>query len=133
MPHFNPAVSVANLIDSAGAATLGVNLFVGLVRPVSQTVPAEAVFVRGTEGLPANRFFNPNDIEVKNPTIQIRVRSPNYVEGYELAKEIYHVCQSSQPVGVLDVVARQSEPIYLEQDANKNHQWSLNFDLMVQQ
>ena len=132
MPHLNPAVSLANIINAAGAATLGVNLFVGLVRPVSDTVPAEAVFVNATDGLPANRFFCTTDSEVRHPTVQIRIRSPNYLAGYELAKEVYDLCQSSQPTDVLDVVARQSEPIYLEQDENANHQWSLNFDLMYQ-
>jgi hypothetical protein len=131
VPHLNPAVSLANEINGK-AATLGVDLFVGLVRPVSDTVPAQAVFVRGSDGLPANRFFCDTDSEVRHPTVQIRIRSPNYLDGYELAKEVYEICQSSQPLNVLDVVARQSEPIYLEQDENKNHQWSLNFDLMYQ-
>jgi len=132
MPHLNPAVSLANEIHNAGAAELGANLYVGLVRPVSQTVPAEAVFVRGTDGIPADRFFCTTDSEVRHPTVQIRIRSPNYLDGYELAKEVYEICQSSQPQGVLDVASRQSEPIYLEQDENKNHQWSINFDLMYQ-
>jgi len=48
--QFNPAVRIAELIDSSGVAELGKNLYVGLVRPVSNVVPAECVFVTGTMG-----------------------------------------------------------------------------------
>lgn len=132
MPHLNPAIGLADLIDGAGVASLGGNLFVGLVRPVSDVIPAEAVFVMGTDGLPADRFFAQAD-EVRYPTVQIRIRSPDYESGYKLARDVYNVCQSSLPVGFKDVVARQSEPIYLAQDENKNHGWSLNFDLFYQE
>lgn len=130
--QFNPAVRIVELIDSSGVAELGKNLYVGLVRPVSNVVPAECVFVTGTDGLPADRFFAQQD-EVRHPTIQIRIRSPDYNSGYELARRIYDVCQSSRPVGIKDVACRQSEPMYLGQDNNKNHDWSLNFDLFYQE
>ena len=70
--QFNPAVRIAELIHTLGIAELGKNLWVGLVRPASSTVPAEAVFVMGTDGLPPDRFFAQQD-EVRHPTIMIRI------------------------------------------------------------
>ena len=130
--QFNPAVRIAELIHTLGIAELGKNLWVGLVRPGSSTVPAEAVFVMGTDGLPPDRFFAQQD-EVRHPTIMIRIRSPDYNSGYELARKVYDAVQSSRPPGIKDVSCRQSEPIYLGQDNNAHHGWSLNFDLFYQE
>lgn len=128
----DPALDLAQVIESAGVATLGVNMFTGLVRPVSQVIPAECIFVRASDGVAANRFFSQID-EVRYPAVQIRVRSPSYEQGLKLVRNIYKACQSSRPVGYMDVRAMQSEPIYLEQDDNRNHQWALNFELVYQE
>ena len=81
--QFNPAVQIAELVHSLGIAELGKNLWVGLVRPVSSTVPAEAVFVMGTDGLPPDRFFAQQD-EVRHPTIMIRIRPLITTQGMSL-------------------------------------------------
>lgn len=132
MPYSNAAEIIAELIDSSNLAKLGINLFVGVVRPVSDVVPAECVFVMGTDGLPADRFFSQDD-EVRHPTVLIRIRSPNYQSGYELARAIYELVQSSTPDGIKDIDCRQSEPMFLGQDNNRNYDWSLNFDCFLQE
>ena len=128
----DPAKDIAQLLQDAGVATLGIDLFTGPMRPAGEGAPAQCVFVRSTGGLPADRFFVQLD-EVRYPTVQVRVRSPSYQQGMDLARAVYAAAQSARPAGYMDVVCNQSEPLYMEQDANRHHHWALNFELMYQE
>lgn len=128
----DPAKDIALLLHDAGVCTFGVDLFTGPVRPAGEGTPVQCVFVRSTGGLPADRFFVQMD-EVRYPTVQVRVCSPSYQDGMDLARAVYAAAQSARPTGYMDVVSNQSEPFYMDQDENRHHHWSLNFELMYQE
>lgn len=128
----DPAQSVADYIDDSGLAVYGVNLWVGPVRPVSDIVPVDAVFCLATEGREAERSFARGDevrFEIRYPSVQVRVRSKTYQQGYSLAKAIYNLLESADPFGYQDCKAFNSEPIYLMQDQNNYYHWAINFEL----
>jgi hypothetical protein len=135
MPSPNPAVALAQTLETAGLGVMGTNLWVGPVRPASDVVPVQAIFVLATQGREADRVFGEGDgvgYELRYPTVQVRIRSPAYIAGYQLARDCYDALQSSSPGGFMDVRAMNSEPMFLEQDQNNNYHWSINFECMYE-
>jgi len=127
----NPALDIANYLESQGIGTVGTNIFVGPVRPASQYVPINSIFVLGTGGYPPQRVLQ-TSTELKRPSVQVRVRWSSYEDGQAKAEAVYDTLESAGISGYLDVVADQSSPIPLGLDENNNYEWSLNFTLTYQ-
>lgn len=136
MSH-NPGVDIANYLDAnSTAVTLGTNLWYGPVRANSTNgaVPVEAVFVMGVGGREPDRVLG-TATEIRFPTVQVRVRSSGFAAGAALAQTVNSVLQSASPStgnAYLDVMALQSEPVFVEQDKNMHYHWSLNYRCVLQ-
>jgi len=122
----NPALDIANYLENQGIGTVGANIFVSPVRPVSQYVPVNSIFVLETGGYPPQRVHS-NRSELRYPSIQIIVRWNDFANGYTKAQAIYDVLRAPHIPGYWDVLPDQSGSIYLGQDENSNYLWSLNF------
>lgn len=136
MSH-NPPVDLLRHLDAqTTAVTAGTNLFYGPVRAPSTNgaVPVEAVFLMGAGGPPASRVLG-TAMELRHPTVQAIIRSTGFASGDTLARTVYSVLQSASPStgnAYMDVVAQQSEPVFLEQDKNLHYFWSINFRVTYQ-
>lgn len=129
-----PPVDLANHLAAAGIGLIpGSNLFVSPVLPASEGVAQDAVFILGYGGPPPARVLQggPRQ-EIRRARVQVRVRSASIPAGLERCRAIYNAVESAAPPGYMDVVALQSEPMYLEQDDNGAHHWVLNFELTYQ-
>jgi len=127
----NPALDVANYLENQGIGTVGTNVFVGAIKPVSQFVPVNSIFVLSTGGYPPQRVFQ-TTTELRRPSVQVRIRWNGYEAGLAKAEAVYNALESASIPGYLDVVADQSSPIFLGFDENNNYEWSLNFTLTCQ-
>jgi hypothetical protein len=123
-----PARDVANYVSSNGFGELGVNVFIGNVKPVSQFVPEEAVFVLGETGRASNRVHS-GLREIRFPSVQVRVRSNDFGSGFNLIQGIHDLLFRAILPGYIDCRPLQSEPVFFEEDENGNFEWFLNFEL----
>lgn len=134
MSH-NPPKDVADYLHSNSTAlTRGTNLFYGPVRSSTQGVPVEAVFVLGYGGpAPQRTFGTSTSMEIRHGNVQLTIRSDVYLTGVALARIAYNTLQSatalSTSVTYMDVRALQTEPTYMGMEHNKDHLWSLNFEI----
>lgn len=109
--------------------TLATNLFMGPERANKVGVPSQAVFVRNAGGLPAMPYFNnsPNGDD-RQSSIQIIARSnPNdYGGGSTFARDVFTLVQRASISPYVYVLCRQSDPIYVGQNDQALHQFSIN-------
>ena len=134
-------VVAAYLANALGSDyTYGSNVFNGPVRPMSEFVPAEAIFCLETLGhfMFPNRESEPdvNDgspTQLLGPTVQIRVRSDvdNYGAGKALAGAVRTALHMQLPSGFLESRVREAIPYYLGQDTAGCHEWSMNLDMLI--
>jgi len=127
----DPAMDVANYLENQGIGTVSTDIFIGHIRPASQYVPVNSIFVQNTGGYPPQRFLQ-TVTELRRPSVQVLVRWSSYEAGQAKAEAIYDALESASISGYLDIVADQSAPIFLGLDENNNYGWSLNFTLTFQ-
>ncbi len=120
---------VAGFLEVKGLGKFGEDIFVGPVRPVSQIVPADTIFVNSEVTARPSQRVHTGLREIRFPPIQVRVRSNRFETGYERAMGVMNALYRSVIPGYIDTRPLQSEPIYLEQDENGNYHWSLNFEV----
>ena len=129
----NPSLDVANYLSSAGIGlTLGANLFEGPIRPVSNSVPAQSVFVSAPTGGFAPERTLGRTTELRRPVVQVRVRSPAWEDGQSLAQAVFETLENADIPGYLDVVMAQSQPMFIGEDENGNYHWSMDVELLYQ-
>ena len=128
----NPAQSVALELESQASLslTLGTNLFIGVVRAVGTGIPINCVFVRGVGGPSPIRFMGQVK-EIQRPFVNVSIRWQRFQEGDAKMRAIQNTLQAASITGFLDVVANQSEPFVLSQDAVGYHNWSMDFTLQA--
>jgi hypothetical protein len=130
---------IVDVID-AGVASLtkGTNLFYGPFKPAdnrgTSTVPGLACFVFISGGVAPEHWCNGNSGgALKRIALQILVRGPkgtsnDYKTGIDLAEEVHTTVDIATTATSLTagVRAQQSGPIYLGEDNQGYHQWSIN-------
>jgi len=122
-------VDVTAYLNTEGVGTLGTNLFQGPVRPNSQYVPANALFVLGGGGPPAQRYLSGGaQIENRYPSVQITVRNIDYNTGKTKAEEVHNALQAAKISGYWDCKVEQSAPLYLG-TVDDNYRWTVNCTL----
>ena len=131
----NPDLDLATAIATrVGTLTLGTNIFAGPVRPS----PDEAVFVLASGGAGPIPYRETDTgggpDQLRRHAVQVFVRSANedYAGGAALSRVVRNALDCREPTGYVDVRARQ-DPIYLEQDDEGRHRWSLNFSVTVEE
>lgn len=124
----SPAKDMADYLVAQGFGTFGGNIFVS----EEPTEPNESITVYDTGGSePVNV-----DIDMYEPTIQVRVRSISYAAGFalqqeireELVKPLFLVVNSYHYVGIW----LQSDIISLGRDQNNRYILTANYRMMRQ-
>lgn len=131
-----PDVAVAAKLDTdVGALTLGTNLFEGKARAPNDQIPHEAVFVLSSGGAPPLAYGGQTSEEMLFPSVQCIVRSNprDFFGGRTLAKTVHDALHHQALAGYLDVNVQESEPLYLGEDDTGHHEWSLNFELWIEE
>ena len=136
MPH-NPGKDFVDALDAAIGATLtkGTDLFHGPKKPVGPGVPAKAVFVMPTGGAPPvdDHGIGAEATSLFAPTVQALVRGDqgDYDAGLILAQAVRDTGHKMSVAGYLDCLLLSSEPIWLGFDPEDHPEWSINFELMI--
>ncbi len=117
--------------------TRGTNLFRGPVRGYSDNIPHQAVFVIETGGLltrPIKAGVLDRVIQERHVSVQIRVRSnptgssTALVDGRTIAKDVFDALHFNPPDGYCEWRFVSSAPMYLGEDENQHHEWSMNLE-----
>jgi len=124
-----PANDVATELNGAGISlTLGTNLFTGPLREVSSFTPKNSVFVKGLPGGIPERTMGQSD-EIRSPLVSVQVRNTSFNGGDTKVRDIQETLAGVTISGYLDVEAQQSEPLYIGQDNEGLHMWSMIYSL----
>lgn len=131
-----PGLDLATqLATNVGALTLGTNCFAGPVRPE----PSEGVWVLTSGGF-ADTPYRETDAgagveALRTHAVQVFVRSSHegFQTGEALTRTVRNALHCRPPSGYVDVRAQQSSAIYLDQDDQGRHRWSLNFLATVEE
>lgn len=107
---------------------LGENLFHGPVSPGNQ----EAVYVFADSGASPMNYLQDYKVLWK-PQIRIFIRGDraSYSDGFELARCVRNVVHHAS-IGLVDVELLDSEPAYLGESDDGNHEWLLIADVLQQ-
>ncbi len=124
-----PANDVATELDGAGISlTLGTNLFTGPLREVSASVPRDAIFIKGLPGGLPERTMGQVD-EIRSPLVSVQVRNTSFNGGDTKVRDIQETLTGVVIAGYLDIATQQSEPLYIGQDNEGLHLWSMIYSL----
>ncbi len=126
-----PANDIATELDGAGISlTLGTNLFTGPFREVSAItgVPKDSVFVKGLPGGIPERTMGQSD-EIRSPLVSVQVRNTSFNSGDTKVRDIQETLTAVVISGYLDIATQQSEPLYIGQDNEGLHMWSMIYSL----
>ncbi len=124
-----PANDVATELDGAGISlTLGTNLFTGPFREVSPRVPKDSVFIKGLPGGLPERTMGQVD-EIRSPLVSVQVRNTSFNGGDTKVRAIQETLTGVVIAGYLDIATQQSEPLYIGQDNEGLHLWSMIYSL----
>lgn len=96
---------------------------------VPGSIPSRCVFVLSTGGIQPTAFIDGgNGGKDERLTFQIWIRSNprDYEGGAILANAVYSAIDMNPPTGFYEARARTSEPMYLRQDEQNHHEWSIN-------
>ena len=120
---------VAAYLNTEEIGVLGNNLFTGPVRPVTQYVPANSLFVLGGGGSGAQRYLSGGaKVENRHPSVQVSIRHLDYDDGKAKALEVHNALQAAKITGYWDCKVDQSAPFYLGFQ-NDAYRWSVNCTL----
>ena len=124
-----PANDIATELDGAGISlTLGINLFTGPFRDASARVTRNSVFVKGLPGGIPERTMGQSD-EIRSPLVSVQVRNTSFNGGDTKVRDIQETLTAVVISGYLDIATQQSEPLYIGQDNEGLHMWSMIYSL----
>jgi hypothetical protein len=105
----------------------GANIIIGPMKPPSQYVPVESIWIISTGGAAPDHVFG-GMYTIQKPTVQILVRgSPNDYKGSKgLAQSVYDALNGAEPEGVWPILPMQSEPVWVGPDESNRPIWSIN-------
>jgi hypothetical protein len=133
-----PDENVRDVIAAAVASlSTGRSLFAGAARSADDDDGADhlCVFVLATGGAPSRPIKGGPD--ERNPSVQITIRSnPPGVErafrdGQTLARAVYEAVDRNPPAGYCECRAVASHPLYIGEDSEGRHEWTINLSLIV--
>ena len=121
---------ITTYLQAQGVGTLGTNVFQGPIRPVSNHIPANSIFVRGSGGASAQRYLSGGArIENRHPNVQVTIRNTDHILGLAKAEEVHDALQAARISGYWDCKVEQSAPLSLGEDENNNNLWTVNCTL----
>jgi hypothetical protein len=105
------------------------NLFIGKEPPT----PKDCVTIYDTPGFPAKLTIKGQGENYYYPSVMIRIRNHNYVDGWNLAHDIMVALHGLNNISVGDtlytVIACANSPTLLDWDENNNARFIINFNL----
>lgn len=132
-----PDLDVATVIASAGVGViLGVSLFLGKVREVSDAIPSRAVFCLTHGGrTPINYIDAAISPQLREPMVQIRVRShaQDFAGGQALARSVKDAVHDKPPTGYYACRIEQAEPWYLGETQAGEHEFTMDAHLYYEE
>lgn len=128
----NPASDLRTDIVAGGLTNIGAsNVFIGLLRGVGTSVPANSLFIAGDAGNVPSRFMG-QVTEVRHPVVHIRIRWGTFGGGDTIIRVLQDFLQAVTIAGYLDVVAMQSEPVPLGSDNSGNFLWIMSYRMVYE-
>lgn len=112
--------------------TSGTNLFQGPPRGPNNRFPGRSVFVTGLGGAEAARVMQEVS-ETRFAVLNVLTRWRGFAAGNTLTRLIQDTLQAADISGYLDVVALQSEPTFIGEDAENNFLWSMGYQLVYEE
>lgn len=116
-----------NTVEPLVSLVFGQNLFIGN----EPATPDSCVTIFDTPGYPPDVHFDPLQSYYR-PSIQVRVRSKDYLEAYTLIsaiKSALHNLYITVNDTVYTLITCRQEPALLDWDANKRCRWVTTFDM----
>lgn len=99
--------------------------------PVNKTSEPLCVYMTPAGGPRALNTFGVGGEAIQQPRIQVMVRGRDFAEVQDDANQIWSILHSNVPSGYSQTEMLQSEPLYLQQDADGRHMMSVNVQLYV--
>jgi hypothetical protein len=131
----NPSsVDIKDLLEAESGLdlTFAENLFIGMEPPE----PDNSVTIFDTPGFPPQLTLDSGQADVPGyfyPSIQIRVRNRNYLDGYHLARNLAVLLHGRGPETwngtVYTSMVCTGEPALLDWDTNGRSRFVINFNL----
>jgi hypothetical protein len=121
-------VDILTVLETAGVGTVGVDLYAGPLRGT----PIAAVAVLPTGGYPPITLMDAAHQDRVKSTVQINIRSEinDYVGGLTLGRAIIAALHKLPPVGYTECVVTTPDPIYIGEEKQGAHRWSINVELL---
>ena len=117
---------VATYLNAEGVGVWGTDMFTGPVRPATQYVPANALFVLSGGGPAAGRYLSGGaKVENRYPGVQVTIRNVDYDAGLAKALEVHNALQAAKITGYWDVKVSASEPLFSGYN-DDTYRWSVN-------
>jgi hypothetical protein len=123
-------LDIANTIAAAvGSLTVGVNLFTGPLPEVGDGIPALCVAVHTWGGDPPTVYKDGGvgtNLNAHATQVFVRSQAEDYDSGKTIADAAYNAVRKSTPANTIGTEADQSAALYLGEDDNRRHLWSIN-------
>lgn len=124
-----PSVGIASILNTAGIATTGVNMFVG---DLPDTAPNFSILLLDTGGpAPVSRYTR----DYRDLQIIVRSDIQGYAAGYSKAEEIKNKLLGLDPETIgTDIFASflmRTDITFIGYDENRRPKFSLNFRLVI--
>ena len=124
-----PSIDIKDMLEAESSLGLvfAKNLFVGM----EPTTPRDCVTIFDTPGFPP-QLVNDN-AKYERPSIQIRVRNENYLDGWALIDDIKDLlhgrAQETWNNVLYTIIYCSSGPALLDWDDNNNCRFIINFNI----
>lgn len=119
----SPAYTIATHLSNEGYGELANGIYVAL----EPSKPDECITIYDTGGLDPDT----DDQNLFNRTIQIRIRSNDYLDTYSKLEDIRDLLINGSIAGINDVWM-QGDILYIGRDDNDRHIFTTNFRLLIQ-
>lgn len=122
-----PDTDIATVLQTAGVATLGTDMWKGPVRDSADDTDQLDIFVLTTGGFQPEPFFGgPDAGDLRRVNVQITVRSArgNFEDGQAKVIEVFDAVHKQAPATYAGWLA--DEPVFVEIDNKQRHTWAIN-------
>ena len=126
----NPEVDLVDHLATALTLVAGTSIFDSPVRASGNGVAEKAIFVAPSGG-PAPQALAGQSLAFRRSFLQVRVRGDqqDYAGGLAFARSARDATQYAAIAGYTDVRIQETEPIYIGQDDQDRHEWTINVEM----
>lgn len=124
-------LDIAARLQAAGVGTVGTDIFEGAIRAPSSVIPDAALFVIPSGGVAPLPLLDGGATSYFRPTVQVLIRGNvgTYRTTRTKAASALAALHLSTVSGYFQVLARNSEPLYLGLDDTEHPMFSVNVEL----